>query len=50
MINFYIANLLDAQEVGPLINIIVATATAFLMLFVDVVLFRIYMSAKNEAP
>lgn len=50
MLNFFVANLLDAQEVGPLINIIVATITAFLMLFVDVVLFRIYMSAKQDSP
>ena len=50
MLNFFIANILSNQEVGPLVNILVATITAFLMLFVDVVLFRVYMSVKHDSP
>ena len=36
--------------IGPLVNQLVAIVTAFLMLFVDVVLFRVYMSATRENP
>ena len=50
LLNFFLANLLDTQQVGPLINIVVATISAFFMLFVDVLLFRIYMSAKQDTP
>lgn len=50
MLNFFIANLLSSHEVGPFVNILVATITAFLMLFVDVVLFRVYMSVRQEKP
>lgn len=50
MLNFFIADLLSNHEAGPFVNILVATITAFLMLFVDVVLFRIYMSVKQESP
>lgn len=50
MINFFIADLLSNQEVGPFVNILVATITAFLMLFIDVVLFRVYMSVRQKRP
>lgn len=50
LFNFIVANYLVAQEVGSLANIIVTTISAFFMLFVDVVRFRIYMAAKQENP
>jgi hypothetical protein len=50
LISIFLSNLLHDQGAGPLVNILVATVTAFLMLFVDVVLFRVYMSATRENP
>jgi hypothetical protein len=50
MLNFFIADFLSNQEAGSFVNILVAAITAFLMLFVDVVLFRVYMSVKQERP
>ncbi len=46
-LSIFLNNLLYSHGVGPLVNILVATVTAFLMLFVDVVLFRVYMSATQ---
>jgi hypothetical protein len=50
LLNFIVANFLAVQEVGSLTNIVITTISAFLMLFVDVVRFRIYMAAKQENP
>jgi hypothetical protein len=50
LISILLSNLLYSQGAGPLINVVVATVTAFLMLFVDVVLFRVYMSTTRETP
>jgi hypothetical protein len=50
LLNLIVANFLATQDVGPLINIIVTAISAFFMLFVDVVRFRLYMSAKLDNP
>jgi succinate dehydrogenase hydrophobic anchor subunit len=50
MLNLILADLLSGKEAVLLINITVATTTAFLMLFLEVVKFRVYMSAIRENP
>jgi len=48
MLNFFLGSLLSDMQAGIVINVLLATLSAFLMLFVDVVLFRVYMSATQE--
>lgn len=45
-------NVLSKPEINPLINVLAATVMTFLSLFVDVLLFRAYMSAthKDQQP
>lgn len=50
MLNLFLAKLLSGQEGVLVINIMVATTITFLMLFLDVVMFRVYMSATRENP
>jgi hypothetical protein len=44
------ASVLAQLKIDPLVNILAATLTAFLSFFVDVLLFRAYMSARQAQP
>jgi hypothetical protein len=44
------ASLAYQYEINPFFQLLFGTVMAFLMLFVDVVLFRIYMSASRDNP
>lgn len=48
MLNLFLADLLSGQKAVLVLNIVVATTITFLMLFLDVVMFRVYMSATRE--
>jgi hypothetical protein len=50
ILNLLLANLLSGQEIIPVFNILAATTTTFLMLFLEVIMFRVYMSAIRENP
>ncbi len=43
-------NFLAGPEIDPLVNVLVATVMTFFSLFVDVLLFRTYMSATQGDP
>lgn len=50
MLNLLLADLLSGQKAVLVLNIVVATTITFFMLFLDVVMFRVYMSATRENP
>lgn len=48
MLTFALGGMLQAFSLGPVYNVLLSTLIAFLTLFVDVVMFRVYMSARQE--
>ncbi len=47
---FILSNIISSLEAGPLLHIAAATFIGFLMLFLDVVVFRFYMAVSQEHP
>lgn len=50
LLTFVLGEVTRQLNAGPFLNIILSTLIAFLGLFVDVVKFRVYMSARQEDP
>ena len=50
LLTFVLGGMLQELNLNPVFNVILSTLIAFLTLFVDVVVFRVYMSAMQEAP
>jgi hypothetical protein len=50
LVSLLFASFAYQYAISPFIQLVVGTLLAFLMLFVDVVLFRVYMSAAEETP
>jgi hypothetical protein len=50
LVSLLFASFAYQYAISPFIQLVVGTLLAFLMLFVDVVLFRVYMSAAGETP
>ena len=46
----FLVSMLDALKVDLIFNVLLGAAISFLTLIVDVVIFRVYMSARQEAP
>ncbi len=50
LLTFMLGGVLQKFNLGPVFNVLLSTLIAFLTLFVDVVMFRVYMSARQENP
>ena len=50
LLTFVLSIVLQQYSLGPIFNVFISTLIAFLTLFVDVVMFRVYMSARQENP
>ena len=50
LLTLVLDQILQQLNTGPILNILLSTLLAFLGLFVDVVKFRVFMSARQENP
>jgi hypothetical protein len=50
LLTLILDQVLQMLNTGPILNILLSTLLAFLGLFVDVLKFRVYMSARQEYP
>jgi len=50
LLTFVLGGVLQELNLSPVFNVVLSTLIAYLTLFVDVVMFRVYMSAMQEAP
>jgi hypothetical protein len=50
LLTFTLSGVMQKIDAGPVFNVLLSTLIAFLGLFVDVVKFRVFMSARQENP